>query len=111
MKICLKYNKKKFIFKSLMKLYRKQNRFIKIYGEENEPNVISIKNINRFEIYFVHLICLFTLLPYVWLLLLLLLLYVWLLLLLLLPYALPLSPTAFVSYALPFAVFSTLFDQ
>ena len=100
MKICLKYNKKKFIFKSLMKLYRKQNRFIKIYGEENEPNVISIKNINRFEIYFVHLICLFTLLPYVWLLL-----------LLLLPYALPLSPTAFVSYALPFAVFSTLFDQ
>ena len=55
MKICLKYNKKKFIFKSLMKLYRKHNRFIKIYGEENEPNVISIKNINRFEIYFVHL--------------------------------------------------------
>jgi len=45
----------KFIFKSLMKLYRKQNRFIKIYGEENEPNVISIKNINRFEIYLVHL--------------------------------------------------------
>ena len=38
-----------------MKLYRKQNRFIKIYGEENEPNVISIKNINRFEIYLVHL--------------------------------------------------------
>ena len=38
-----------------MKLYRKQNRFIKIYGEENEQNAISIKNINRFEIYLVHL--------------------------------------------------------
>ena len=35
-----------FLFKSLMKYYQKQNRFIKIYGNENIPNVISIKNIN-----------------------------------------------------------------
>ena len=42
-----------FVFKSLMKHYNKQNRFIKIYGYENEPNAISVKNINinKFEIY------------------------------------------------------------
>ena len=41
-------NKNDFIllFKSLMKYYHNQNRFIKIYGEENAPNVISVKNIN-----------------------------------------------------------------
>ena len=36
-----------------MKYYSKQNRFIKIYGYENEPNALSVKNINinKFEIY------------------------------------------------------------
>ena len=29
-----------------MKYYKNQNRFIKIYGDENYPNVISIKNID-----------------------------------------------------------------
>ena len=42
-----------FVFKSLMKYYNKQNRFIKIYGYENEPNALSVKNINinKFDIY------------------------------------------------------------
>ena len=42
-----------FIFKSLMKYYKKQNKFIKIYGDENESNVISVKNVNsnKFDIY------------------------------------------------------------
>ena len=42
-----------FVFKSLMKYYKKHNRFIKIYGDENEANSISIKNINinKYEIY------------------------------------------------------------
>ena len=46
-------NKDIFIFKSILKYYKNQNRFIKIYGNENEPNVISIKNINtnKFNIY------------------------------------------------------------
>ena len=35
-----------FTFKSLMKYYQNQNRFIKIYGDENAPNVISVKNID-----------------------------------------------------------------
>ena len=41
------------LFKSLMKYYQNQNRFIKIYGEENAPNVISVKNIdiNNYYIY------------------------------------------------------------
>lgn len=41
------------LFRSLMKYYKNQNRFIKIYGEENYPNVISVKNIdiNNFYIY------------------------------------------------------------
>ena len=34
------------LFKSLMKYYKNQNRFIKIYGDENYPNVISVKNID-----------------------------------------------------------------
>ena len=34
------------LFRSLMKYYKNQNRFIKIYGDENYPNVISIKNID-----------------------------------------------------------------
>ena len=36
-----------------MKYYNKQNRFIKIYGYENEPNALSVKNINinKFDIY------------------------------------------------------------
>ena len=34
------------LFKSLMKYYKNQNRFIKIYGDENAPNVISVKNID-----------------------------------------------------------------
>ena len=44
-----------FIFKSILKLYKKENRFIKIYGNDNEPNVISIKNINanKFEIFLI----------------------------------------------------------
>ena len=29
-----------------MKYYKNQNRFIKIYGDENAPNVISVKNID-----------------------------------------------------------------
>ena len=50
-------NKDIFIFKSILKFYRKQNRFIKIYGNENEPNVISIKNINtnKYNIYVVNM--------------------------------------------------------
>ena len=42
-----------FSFKSLMKYYQNQNRFIKIYGDENAPNVISVKNIdiNNYYIY------------------------------------------------------------
>ena len=41
------------LFKSLMKYYQNQNRFIKIYGDESAPNVISIKNIdiNKYFIY------------------------------------------------------------
>ena len=44
-----------FIFKSILKLYKKENRFIKIYGNVHEPNVISIKNINaiNFDIFLV----------------------------------------------------------
>ena len=34
------------LFKSLMKYYKNQNRFIKIYGDQRAPNVISVKNIN-----------------------------------------------------------------
>ena len=36
-----------------MKYYKKQNKFIKIYGDENESNVISVKNVNsnKFDIY------------------------------------------------------------
>ena len=34
------------LFRSLMKYYQNQNRFIKIYGDENYPNVISVKNID-----------------------------------------------------------------
>ena len=36
-----------------MKYYQNQNRFIKIYGDENAPNVISVKNIdiNNYYIY------------------------------------------------------------
>ena len=49
------YGKNNFIllFKSLMKYYQNQNRFIKIYGEESAPNVISVKNIdiNNYYIY------------------------------------------------------------
>ena len=50
-------NKDIFIFKSILKFYRKQNRFIKIFGNENEPNVISIKNINinKYNIYVVNM--------------------------------------------------------
>ena len=50
---CIQNNNYIFVFKSLMKYYSKQNRFIKIYGYENEPNALSIKNINinKFEIY------------------------------------------------------------
>ena len=42
-----------FVFKSLMKYYKKNNRFIKIYGNDNEANVISIKNLNtkNYEIF------------------------------------------------------------
>ena len=41
------------LFKSLMKYYQNQNRFIKIYGDESAPNVISVKNIdiNKYFIY------------------------------------------------------------
>ena len=41
------------LFKSLMKYYQNQNRFIKIYGEENAPNEIAVKNIdiNNYYIY------------------------------------------------------------
>ena len=44
----LKNRRNNFIllFKSLMKYYHNQNRFIKIYGDESAPNVLSIKNIN-----------------------------------------------------------------
>ena len=44
-----------FIFKSILKLYKKENRFIKIYGNVHEPNVISIKNINanNFDIFLI----------------------------------------------------------
>ena len=50
---CIQNNNYIFVFKSLMKYYSKQNRFIKIYGYENEPNALSVKNINinKFEIY------------------------------------------------------------
>ena len=52
---CNNTNKNDFIllFKSLMKYYQNQNRFIKISGEENAPNVISVKNIdiNNYYIY------------------------------------------------------------
>ena len=34
------------LFKSLMKYYKNQNRFIKIYGDQRAPNVISVRNIN-----------------------------------------------------------------
>lgn len=34
------------LFKSLMKYYKNQNRFIKIYGDQKAPNVISVRNIN-----------------------------------------------------------------
>ena len=41
------------LFKSLMKYYHNQNRFIKIYGDDNAQNVISMKNIdiNNYYIY------------------------------------------------------------
>ena len=41
------------LFKSLMKYYKNQNRFIKIYGDQRAPNVISVRNINinNFYIY------------------------------------------------------------
>ena len=41
------------LFKSLMKYYHNKNRFIKIYGDDNAQNVISMKNIdiNNYYIY------------------------------------------------------------
>jgi hypothetical protein len=52
---CQKYENY-FIFKSIMKLFKKENRFIKIYGSDNEPSVISIKNINtiKFDIFMIN---------------------------------------------------------
>ena len=40
-----------------MKLFKKENRFIKIYGSDNEPSVISIKNINtiKFDIFMINM--------------------------------------------------------
>ena len=53
---CQKYENY-FIFKSIMKLFKKENRFIKIYGSDNEPSVISIKNINtiKFDIFMINM--------------------------------------------------------
>ena len=46
-----------FIFKSILKLYKKENRFIKIYGNVHEPSAVSIKNINtnNFDIYLINI--------------------------------------------------------
>lgn len=46
-------DKIKLNFRSLMKYYQNQNRFIKLYGDDNAPNVISVKNIdkNNYNIY------------------------------------------------------------
>ena len=60
-KIIVKQNYKKekdneiYIFQSLMKYNKKQNKFIKIYGYEKESNFISLKNIsiNKFEMFLV----------------------------------------------------------
>ena len=60
-KIVVKQNYKKekdneiYIFQSLMKYIKKQNKFIKIYGYEKESNSIPLKNINinKFEMFLV----------------------------------------------------------
>jgi hypothetical protein len=53
---CQKYENS-FFFKSMLKLFKKENRFIKIYGSDSEPSVISIKNINtiKFDIFLINL--------------------------------------------------------
>ena len=40
-----------YIFQSLMKYNKAQNKFIKIYGYEKESNSIHLKNINKFEMF------------------------------------------------------------